>query len=75
MHKVVVLGLDGFNPRLVERWLEDLPNLKKMQQEGIWGDIESTVPPTAPQAFTAFGITPIEMIFLMVNQSWLILKL
>jgi len=51
MHKVVVLGLDGFNPRLVERWLEDLPNLKKMQQEGIWGDIESTVPPTAPQAW------------------------
>jgi len=50
--KVVVLGLSGFNPELVEGWLEDLPNLRKMQEEGIWGKMESTVPPNIPQAWT-----------------------
>jgi len=35
--KMVVLGLSGFNPELVEGWLEDLPNLRKMQEKGIWG--------------------------------------
>jgi len=50
--KVVVLGLDGFSPELVERWLEDLPNLKKLQQQGIWGTMESTVPPSTYPAWT-----------------------
>jgi len=52
MSKMVVLGLSGFNPELVEGWLEDLPNLRKMQEEGIWGKMESTVPPNIPQAWT-----------------------
>jgi len=52
MSKVVVLGLDGFNPELVKGWLDDLPNLKKLQQEGIWGKMESSVPPIAPQTWT-----------------------
>ena len=52
MSKVVVLGLDGFNPELVETWLEDLPTLKKLQQKGIWGEMESSVPPTGPQTWT-----------------------
>jgi len=52
MSKVVVLGLDGFNPELVQRWLDELPNFKKMQEEGIWGEMQSTVPPITPQAWT-----------------------
>jgi predicted AlkP superfamily phosphohydrolase/phosphomutase len=52
MSKMVVLGLSGFNPELVEGWLEDLPNLRRMQEEGIWGKMESTVPPNIPQAWT-----------------------
>ena len=51
MYKIVVLGVDGLNPQRISQWLDDLPSLKKMQQEGIWGDIESTMPPTAPQAW------------------------
>jgi predicted AlkP superfamily phosphohydrolase/phosphomutase len=51
MRKIVVLGIDGLNPQAVARWLDDLPNLRKMQQGGIWGLLESTVPPIAPQAW------------------------
>ena len=52
MPKIVVLGLDGFNPELVNRWINELPNLAKMQEEGIWGEMKSTVPPITPQAWT-----------------------
>ena len=51
MRKILVLGIDGLNPHAVTRWLDDLPNLSKMQQGGIWGLLESTVPPAAPQAW------------------------
>jgi len=52
MAKVVVVGLDGFNPDLVELWKENLPSLARMMEEGIYGRIESTVPPITPQAWT-----------------------
>jgi len=51
MYRAVVLGVDGLNPEMLRRWLDDLPSLKKIQQEGIWGELESTIPPTAPQAW------------------------
>jgi len=53
MSKIIVLGLDGFSPELVERWSGELPNLTKMQQDGVWGDIRCTVPPTTAQAWTS----------------------
>jgi predicted AlkP superfamily phosphohydrolase/phosphomutase len=51
MRKIVVMGLDGFSPKAVRHWLADLPQLKKIHQEGIWGSVECIVPPTAPQAW------------------------
>lgn len=50
--KVVVIGLDGLNPDLVDRWLADLPNLAAMMADGGYGRIQSTVPPITPQAWT-----------------------
>jgi predicted AlkP superfamily phosphohydrolase/phosphomutase len=52
MAKVVVVGLDGLNPELVDRWIDELPNMARMQSDGIWGPLESTVPPITPQAWT-----------------------
>lgn len=51
--KVVVIGLDGFNPDLVELWRSVLPTLSRMMEEGIYGRIQSTVPPITPQAWTS----------------------
>jgi len=36
--KIVMLGLNGFNPKLVEQWSNELPNLIKIQKGGIWGE-------------------------------------
>ncbi|GAG38821.1 unnamed protein product, partial [marine sediment metagenome] len=52
MAKIVVLGLDGFNPELIKQWSDELPNLMKMQKEGIWGSLKCTVPLTIPQVWT-----------------------
>jgi predicted AlkP superfamily phosphohydrolase/phosphomutase len=52
MSRVVVVGLDGFNPDLVRQWKEDLPSLSRIMAEGIYGNLESTVPPITPQAWT-----------------------
>ena len=50
--KVVHIGLDGLNPDLVLEWRAELPNLDSLMKEGIWGRIESTVPPITPQTWT-----------------------
>jgi len=52
MAKVVLLGLDGFSPEFVGQRSNELPNLMKMQKEGIWGSLESGVPLTIPQVWT-----------------------
>ena len=33
MRRAVILGIDGLSPELVKLWLDDLPNLKKMQSK------------------------------------------
>lgn len=50
--KVVLIGLDGLNPDLVYQWQSELPNIKKLMEQGIYGKIESTVPPITPQAWS-----------------------
>jgi predicted AlkP superfamily phosphohydrolase/phosphomutase len=60
MGKIIVLGLDGFNPELVKLWADDLPHLMKIQSEGIWGQLQSTIPPITPPAWTCAqtGVNP-----------------
>jgi predicted AlkP superfamily phosphohydrolase/phosphomutase len=52
MRRAVLLGIEGLNPELIKLWLDDLPNLKKLQKTGTWGTIESTVPPAPPHSWT-----------------------
>ncbi|RPJ04598.1 MAG: phosphodiesterase [Deltaproteobacteria bacterium] len=52
--KVMIIGLDCAPPELVfERWREDLPNLRKLMEAGIYGKLESTVPPITVPAWTS----------------------
>lgn len=51
MSRTVVIGLDGAHFELIEPWLEEgeLPNIKKMMEEGIYSDMEACLPPvTSP---------------------------
>lgn len=55
--KVLVIGLDGATPELVERWVDEerLPNLSRMMARGMYGKLRSTYPPISPAAWTTFA--------------------
>lgn len=53
MSRVLVIGLDGLSPDLVDRWLPELPNLRDLRERGIYGRLESIVQPVTPAAWTA----------------------
>ncbi len=43
--KVFVLGLDSIPPELLfDRWLDQLPNLKRLISNSVYGGMESTIP-------------------------------
>lgn len=55
--KVLVIGLDGATPELVERWVGEgkLPFLGQMMARGVYGPLKSTYPPISPAAWTTFA--------------------
>jgi predicted AlkP superfamily phosphohydrolase/phosphomutase len=61
-NKVIVFGLDGATFNILMPWIEagELPFLKKMIDEGVHGELLSTIPPITASAFVSFqtGKTP-----------------
>ena len=53
--RLILLGLDGATFDLFGPWMEQgiLPNMARIAANGAWGDLESTVPPTTPTAWSA----------------------
>ncbi|MBI5049490.1 MAG: alkaline phosphatase family protein [Nitrospirae bacterium] len=62
MSKVVVIGIDGFDPLLLIKWKEALPNLRSMYKDISEIVIESTFPPDSICAWTSIftGENPAE---------------
>ena len=60
--KVIFLGLDGLDPTLTERWMEEgkLPNLSRLRQQGSYQRLRTTFPPLSPVAWSTFatGVNP-----------------
>ncbi len=60
--RVVVLGLDGLEPTLTERFLDEglLPNLAKLRKQGSYRRLGTTWPPLSPVAWSSFstGVNP-----------------
>ncbi|MFC1999226.1 alkaline phosphatase family protein [Chloroflexota bacterium] len=54
-NKVLVIGLDGATWEVVAPLADEgkLPALRKLMQEGAYGDLESTMPPNTPSAWTS----------------------
>ncbi len=52
--RVCIIGLDCAPPELVfERWKNDLPVLRGLIEKGVYGPLESTVPPITIPAWTS----------------------
>jgi predicted AlkP superfamily phosphohydrolase/phosphomutase len=62
VRRMVVLGLDGLDPGLVERWMDsgDLPNLSALARAGSYQRLGTTYPSISPVAWSSFmtGVGP-----------------
>jgi predicted AlkP superfamily phosphohydrolase/phosphomutase len=54
--KVVVIGLDAATWTVIRPWMAEgsMPNLAKLMKAGVWGRLESILPPITPPAWTSF---------------------
>jgi predicted AlkP superfamily phosphohydrolase/phosphomutase len=51
---LVIFGLDCAEPDLVfNKWIDDLPNIRRLMDGGLHGPMKSTVPPITVPAWTA----------------------
>ncbi|MBX7137514.1 MAG: alkaline phosphatase family protein [Oligoflexia bacterium] len=60
--RVIVVGLDGLEPTLAERFMEEgrLPNLKRLREQGSYSRLGTTLPALSPVAWSTFqtGVNP-----------------
>jgi predicted AlkP superfamily phosphohydrolase/phosphomutase len=57
MKRVIVIGLDGLEPRIVESMLTagELPNLQRLRFQGGYGRVATTSPAQTPVAWSTFA--------------------
>ena len=55
--KVVVIGLDGLDPDLAERFMNEgkLPNFQRLKESGSFSRLETTFPAVSPVAWSSFA--------------------
>ncbi len=60
--RVIVLGVDGMDPRFVESHWAELPNLDRLRRSGEFKRLGTTTPPQSPVAWSTFatGLDPAE---------------
>ncbi len=58
--RVVILGFDGVDPDLIERWSGELPHIRKLMEDGTFRRLRTTVPPASCTAWSSFatGVNP-----------------
>ena len=60
--KVFILGVDGLDPKLLQRFVEDggLPNFRRLISRGDFKPLRTTMPPLSPVAWSTFvtGMDP-----------------
>jgi predicted AlkP superfamily phosphohydrolase/phosphomutase len=51
--KMLLIGLDCAEPSLLfDRWRDELPTLNRLMDQGVWGPLESIVPPITVPAWS-----------------------
>jgi predicted AlkP superfamily phosphohydrolase/phosphomutase len=53
--KVIILGFDAADPDLIEQWIDQLPNIKKLTETGTFARLKTTNPAESPVSWSAFA--------------------
>lgn len=63
MNRILIIGLDGASYHLVQRWRDDLPNLRRLMETGTSGILKSIIPPRSIPAWYCFatGMNPAKL--------------
>ena len=58
--RIIVLGIDGMDPKFLERHWDQLPNLDRLRREGDFKPLTTTIPPQSPVAWSSVitGLDP-----------------
>ncbi|HEX9941771.1 MAG TPA: alkaline phosphatase family protein [Thermoanaerobaculia bacterium] len=60
--KLIILGFDGADARLTQRWMDEgkLPNLAKLRAQGTFASLRPTIPSQTPVSWSTFstGLNP-----------------
>ncbi|HUG80889.1 MAG TPA: alkaline phosphatase family protein [Bryobacterales bacterium] len=51
--RIIVLGIDGMDPKFLERHWDQLPNLDRLRREGDFKPLTTTIPPQSPVAWSS----------------------
>lgn len=54
--KVICIGMDGMDPKLLERFIAEgsMPTFKQLMQNGSYSKLRTTMPPQTPVAWSSF---------------------
>jgi predicted AlkP superfamily phosphohydrolase/phosphomutase len=57
-HQLIVLGFDGLDPVLAERWMDEgkLPQFARLRAEGHYQRLPTSNPPQSPVAWASFAV-------------------
>jgi len=55
--KIFIFGIDGAVPEFVKKFADEgkLPNLKRLMDNGVFGDLATTLPGVSPTAWASFA--------------------
>ena len=51
---IIVLGLDGADPKILRKYLPTLPNFSKLMKEGVFGELAAPIPSVTLPAWLSF---------------------
>ncbi len=54
--KAIILGMDGLDPKLVRRFVDEgkMPTFKRLMEKGHFGELQTTMPPQSPVCWASF---------------------
>jgi predicted AlkP superfamily phosphohydrolase/phosphomutase len=53
--KAMIIGLDSASPDCIDRWINELPNLRSLREKGTYGILQSIIPPSSMPAWQCFA--------------------